>query len=145
MNTRSQEAIVLDVSVARPGDVLDVRLSAPTSGSDLPVIVFSHGYGAFGVSMHSYQPLVDHWTDHGFVVVQPNHLDARGLAPDDPRQADLWRLRIADLGDVVDRLDEILDAVPGLRDRVDADRIAVAGHSYGATTASGLVDRKSVV
>src|SRR3978361_1130581 len=71
---------------------LEVRVSAPTSGRDLPVVLFSHGFGA---SSRAYGPLVDFWAAHGFVVVQPTHLDSRtvGLAPDDPRRPTLWRDR----------------------------------------------------
>lgn len=59
------------------GDDLQVRMSAPATGSELPVIVFSHGYGW---SMNGYAPLADHWAAQGFVVVQPTHLDSRTLA-----------------------------------------------------------------
>ena len=121
------------------GDDLQVRVTAPTTGRDLPIIAFSHGYGAFGASMDTYRPLVDHWTAHGFVVVQPNHLDALGLAADDPRAPYLWRIRIDDLTRAVDQLDTVEAAVPGLAGRIDRDRLAVAGHSYGAGTASALV------
>lgn len=126
------------------GDDLLVRLSAPATGIGLPVIVFSHGYGAFGASMNTYQPLVDDWTEQGFVVVQPNHLDAQGIRPDDPRSPDLWRIRIRDLGRVIDQLNTVVAAVPGLAGRVDAHRIAVAGHSYGATTASALLGARVI-
>lgn len=66
------------------GEDLQVRVSAPATGSDLPVIVFSHG---FGWSMNGYAPLADHWAAHGFVVVQPTHLDSRtlGLSAEDTR------------------------------------------------------------
>ena len=126
------------------GDGLLVRLSAPATGIGLPVIVFSHGYGAFGASMDTYQPLVDHWTEQGFVVVQPNHLDAQGIGPDDPRSPQLWRIRIRDLGRVIDQLDTVAAAVPGLPGRIDLNRIAVAGHSYGATTASALLGARVI-
>src|SRR4051812_3584426 len=126
------------------GDGLLVRLSAPATGIGLPVIVFSHGYGAFGASMDTYQPLVDHWTEQGFVVVQPNHLDAHGIGPDDPRSPQLWRSRIRDPGRVIDQLDTVAAAVPGLPGRVDLSRIAVAGHSYGATTASALLGARVI-
>ena len=66
------------------GADLQVRVTAPTTGPDLPIIVFSHG---FGFSMDAYGPLVDFWAAHGFAVIQPTHLDSvtLGLAPDDPR------------------------------------------------------------
>lgn len=117
---------------------LRVRVSAPVTGNNLPVVVFSHG---FGQSLDAYAPLADFWAAHGFVVIQPTHLDSRtlGLTPDDPRYPDIWRIRIEDLTRVLDRLDALESAVPGLTGRVDRDRIAVAGHSWGAQTASTLL------
>lgn len=137
----AQVVSVRPVRIDAPGrgDDLQVRVSAPTAGTELPVVVFSHGYGAFGASMDTYLPLVDYWTAHGFVVVQPNHLDAQGLRPEDPRTPDLWRIRIRDLTRVVEGLETIEAGVPGLIGRLDHDRVAVAGHSFGATSASALV------
>jgi predicted dienelactone hydrolase len=120
------------------GEDLHVRVSAPATGHDLPVVVFSHGFGS---SMDGYAPLADHWAAHGFVVVQPTHLDSRtlGLAADDPRTPRIWRFRIEDLTRVLDGLDVLAASVPGLAGRVDHDRVAVAGHSWGAQTASALL------
>ncbi len=120
------------------GEDLRMRVSAPATGRDLPVVVLSHG---FGWSMDGYGPLADHWAAHGFVVVQPTHLDSRTLAlpPDDPRTPLIWRWRVADLTHVLDRLDAVEAAVPGLAGRLDRDRIAVAGHSWGGQTASMLL------
>lgn len=120
------------------GDDLQVRVSAPEHGAGLPVVVFSHGFGS---SMDAYGPLADHWAAGGFAVVQPTHLDSSslGLAPDDPRTPRIWRHRIEDLTRVIDELDRIEAAVPGLAGRLDRGRIAVAGHSWGATSASALL------
>ncbi|MFB6514909.1 alpha/beta hydrolase family protein [Streptomyces virginiae] len=120
------------------GEDLQVRVSAPATGDDLPVIVFSHG---FGWSMNGYAPLADHWAAQGFVVVQPTHLDSRslGIPHEDPRTPRIWRIRIEDLTRVLDGLDVLEAAVPGLAGRVGRGRIAVAGHSWGAQTASALL------
>ncbi|MEU2449347.1 chlorophyllase [Streptomyces sp. NPDC012765] len=120
------------------GEDLQVHVSAPATGSDLPVIVFSHG---FGWSMNGYSPLADHWAARGFVVVRPTHLDSRTLAipHEDPRTPRIWRTRIEDLTRVLDGLDVLEAAVPGLGGRVGRGRIAVAGHSWGAQTASALL------
>lgn len=58
------------------GDDLRVRVSAPVTGQALPVLVFSHGFGS---SSDGYGPLADYWAAHGFVVIQPTHLDSRTL------------------------------------------------------------------
>ncbi|WP_322871979.1 alpha/beta hydrolase family protein [Streptomyces goshikiensis] len=120
------------------GEDLQVRVSAPATGGDLPVIVFSHG---FGWSMNGYAPLADHWAAGGFVVVQPTHLDSRtlGIPHEDPRTPRIWRTRIEDLTRVLDGLDVLEAAVPGLAGRLDRGRVAVAGHSWGAQTASALL------
>ena len=120
------------------GEDLQVRVSAPATGNDLPVLVFSHG---FGWSMNGYAPLTDHWAANGFVVIQPTHLDSRslGMLHEDPRFPRIWRFRIEDITRVLDGLDVLEAAVPGLSRRVDRSRIAVAGHSWGAQTVSTLL------
>ncbi|PSM42596.1 chlorophyllase [Streptomyces dioscori] len=120
------------------GEDLRVRISAPVTGSELPVVVLSHGYGS---SLDGYGPLADFWAAHGFVVVQPTHLDSRtvGLAQDDPRTPRIWRHRVEDMKQVLDRLDLLEAAVPGLRGRLDRTRIAAAGHSFGGQTAGNLL------
>lgn len=49
------------------GHDLHVRVSAPATGAQLPVIVFAHGFGS---SLDGYAPLVHYWAAHGFVVIQ---------------------------------------------------------------------------
>lgn len=120
------------------GDDLQVRLSAPAVGTGLPIVVLAHGYGE---SMSGYDPLVDFWAGNGFVVLQPTFLDSRtlGLTPADPRYPDIWRIRVRDVTRVLDELDQILAAIPGLGERVDRERIAVAGHSWGGQTVGMLL------
>jgi hypothetical protein len=125
------------------GDDLQLRVNAPRTGRDLPIIVFSHG---FGFSMDAYGPLVDFWAAHGFVVIQPTHLDSvtLALAPDDPRTPHIWRFRIKDLVRIVDELDRIEVSAPEIRGRLARDRVAATGHSYGATTASALLGARII-
>ncbi|MEV5753672.1 chlorophyllase [Actinoallomurus sp. NPDC052308] len=134
---------VAPIRLAAPdrGQDLLVRVSAPTSGRDLPVVVFSHG---MTLTMDDYAPLAGFWASRGFVVIQPTHLDSLGLPPDDRLTPHLWRIRTDDLTGVLDQLDAVEAAVPGLAGRVDRDRIAVAGHSWGAQTASTLVGARVV-
>src|ERR1043165_2634902 len=99
---------VAPVRLAAPGRGLDleVRVSAPADGDRLPVIVFSHGFGS---SLHGYGPLTDHWAEHGFVVVQPTHLDSRTLGL--PLTPDTWRTRVDDLERILDHLDLVETAI----------------------------------
>lgn len=128
----------LVLEVPGRGEGLRVRISAPATGSELPVIVFSHGFGS---SLNGYGPLADFWAAHGFVVIQPTHLDSRtvGLPQDDPRTPRIWRFRVQDVKRILDQLDLLEAAVPGLSGRVDRSRIAAAGHSFGGQTAGNLL------
>jgi len=131
----------------RPVD-LQVRVSAPATGSNLPVIVFSHGLGYTNnlSSLNGYAPIVNLWSAAGFVVIQPTHLDSatlRDQLADFPGAPMFSRERPTDLMHIIDRLDEIERAVPLLQGRIDHDKIAVAGHSYGAWAASILLGARS--
>ncbi|MFJ4835965.1 alpha/beta hydrolase family protein [Streptomyces sp. NPDC088747] len=120
------------------GEDLRVRISAPATGSELPIILLAHGHGS---SLDGYGPLADFWASHGFVVIQPTHLDSRtvGLPQDDPRVPRIWRSRVEDMKHVLDQLDVLEAAVPGLAGRLDRTRIAAAGHSFGGQTAGSLL------
>jgi predicted dienelactone hydrolase len=124
---------VVSVKPVTVPDGPNVRISAPAQGRDLPVVVVSHGFGS---SLDGYGPLTDHWAAHGFVVVQPTHPDSRTVGAYTP---DTWRERVSQMKRVLDELAFLEAAVPGLAGRVDRDRIAVAGHSFGGQTAGNLL------
>lgn len=131
---------VAPVELTAPGRAfpLEARISAPSTGSGLPIVLFSHGNGWHH---DGYTPLTDFWASRGFVVIQPTHLDSRryGIGFDDPRFSDIWTERIADLRRILDQLGSLEATVPGLTGRADHTRIAVAGHSWGAQTAQTLL------
>ncbi|MFJ5952866.1 alpha/beta hydrolase family protein [Streptomyces noursei] len=134
--------VVLPVP-GRPVD-LQVRVSAPATGTDLPVILLSHGHGPSNnlSSLNGYAPLANFWAAHGFVVVQPTHLTSSTLThlvADAPGGPDFWRSRAEDMTHVLDRLDMIENAVPQLAGRIDHAKIALAGHSLGGFTAALLL------
>ncbi|WP_256106613.1 chlorophyllase [Streptomyces sp. ODS05-4] len=138
----SYSPVVLPVP-GRPVD-LRIRVSAPATGSGLPVILLSHGHGPSNhlSSLNGYAPLADFWASHGFVVVQPTHLTSATLAhlvADAPGAPFFWRSRAEDMSRVLDRLDDVERSVPQLAGRIDHTRIGLAGHSLGGFTASLLL------
>jgi fermentation-respiration switch protein FrsA (DUF1100 family) len=137
------------------GEDLQLRVSAPATGSQLPIIVFAHGFGS---SLDGYAPLVNFWAAHGFIVIQPTFLDSRTLSVnpkaghsealtaylDDPRKPLIWRFRVEDLKRILDQLDFIEDSVLGLKGRLDRSRIAAVGHSFGAQTTGMLLGARVI-
>ena len=137
------------------GEELKVRVSAPVTGSQLPIIVFAHGFGS---SMDGYAPLANFWASHGFVVIQPTFLDSRTLSRnpsashsealaaylEDPRAHLSWRVRVQDMKRILDQLDLIEDSVPGLQGRLDRSRIAAVGHSFGGHTTGLLLGARVI-
>jgi len=124
-----------------PGRAVDlqVRVSAPATGSELPVILLSHGHGNSNnlSSLNGYAPLASYWAAHGFAVIQPTHLDSKTLGrrdSGDPEAPLYWRSRAGDMTRILDQLDVIEAAVPRLPGRLDPSRVAVAGHSMGGIT-----------
>jgi len=116
---------------ARPGAAADL------SGGPYPVVLFSHGFAGFPEqSVH----LTTHLASWGYVVAAPDHVERSlsGLlgtakqgvtASTDPEVlAATLDLVVAQTGD---------DSSP-LSDLVDAERVAVAGHSAGAGAAYRL-------
>ncbi|MDC0766022.1 alpha/beta hydrolase family protein [Streptomyces sp. HD] len=127
----------------RPVD-LQIRITAPATGTDLPVILLSHGHGPSNnlSSLNGYAPLANSWAAHGFTVIQPTHLSSRTLShlpADTPGAPFFWRSRAEDMTHILDRLDAVESAVPQLSGRLDRTRIAVAGHSLGGHTAGLLL------
>lgn len=138
----SYSPVVLPVP-GRPVD-LELRVTAPAEGTGLPVVLLSHGHGYSNnlSSLNGYAPLANAWAAQGFAVIQPTHLSSRTLSDlvaDVPGAPLFWRSRAEDMTRILDRLDVVEQAVPGLAGRLDATKVAVAGHSLGGFTASLLL------
>ncbi len=136
---------VSPVVLPAPGRAVDLqmRVSAPTTGHDLPIILLSHGQGRSNnlSSLNGYGPLANFWAAHGFVVIQPTHLSSRtlSLGSETPGAPLFWRSRAEDMKLIIDQLELIETFVPMLNGRLDRSRIAVVGHSMGGHTAGMLL------
>ncbi|KAF4978549.1 hypothetical protein FZEAL_5082 [Fusarium zealandicum] len=138
----SYSPVVLSVADRRVD--LQVRVTAPSTGDALPIILLSHGHGISNYlsSFKGYGPIVEFWASHGFVVIQPTHLSSKSLGiemtADNIRELFL-ESRAQDMTRILDNLDTIENDVPFLKGRLDKSKIAVAGHSLGGLTASALL------
>jgi predicted dienelactone hydrolase len=113
---------------------LRVRINYPREGGPYPIVLFSHG--AWG-SKDGHTRLTELWAAHGYVTIQPDHADSRGLGVrvGDPTVFRGWQQRPRDVLLILDALPEIEAKVPEIKGKLDADRIGMSGHSYGANTA----------
>ena len=137
---------VSPVVLPAPGRVVDLqlRISAPVTGGELPIVLLSHGHGGSNhlSSLNGYAPLANYYAAHGFVVLQPTHLSSKSLAAivdaKSPEAPLFWRSRAEDMQRILDGLDQLEAAVPALRGRLDRRRIAAVGHSLGGHTVGML-------
>lgn len=140
-----QTVSVSPVTLPSParGLPLDLRITAPVTGHDLPVILLSHGHGPslYLSSRDGYGPMAQFYAAHGFVVIQPTHVNSRvaGLPSDAPGGPLFWRSRVQDMTLILDQLAVIEASVPAIAGRLDHGRIAAVGHSMGAQTVGMLL------
>ena len=122
---------------------LELRLTAPATGWGLPIVILSHGFGPSNYipSKDGYAPLAQFWAERGVAVIQPTHASSRvgGLDTDLPGGPFFWRERVAEIRAILDQLAEVERQAPAAAGRLDHDRIAVAGHSFGGFTCSLLL------
>ena len=117
---------------ARDKDLI-LRISYPAEAGSYPIILWSHAYQS---SRLEYTNLVPHWVSHGYVVIQVDHSDS--IVHEEPAGMEDWDTRPADMSFVLDSLDDIEAAVPALAGKMDATKVAAAGHLIGAGTADLL-------
>ena len=109
--------------------------------ASLPVLLFSHGNWS---TNGKYDKLIEHWVSHGYAVLAPLHLDGSGGYVSGTinliryGNLGLIQARVDDLVALLDALPEIEAMVPPLTGRLDAERIAATGHSFGAFNAQQL-------
>jgi predicted dienelactone hydrolase len=118
---------------------LRVTIEYPTRGGSHPLVIFSTGFNA---SRASYVGLTSYWASQGYVVMRVSHPEGdasqrqQALTQDWSRQTPAdWRNRARDVSFLIDSLPALAERYPELEGKIDAERIGVGGHSYGAFTA----------
>ena len=141
---KRDKTIPLRITIPKPRDANE---------GPVPLVVFCHG--ALG-SKDGGAPLATYWASHGYVVIQPTFGDSLSLMSAEEKAryrspAELvnsrrtlkhWDDRPRDVSFVLDSLDQLAAAIEPLRGRIDPNRIAVAGHSFGAHTSMLLMGMK---
>ncbi|MBN2469475.1 MAG: prolyl oligopeptidase family serine peptidase, partial [Anaerolineae bacterium] len=95
-----------------------------------PLVILSHGYS---LGRTGYAWLAEHLASHGFVVVAPQHYELV-----DETLSEFWRAAITRPQEIDAVLDYVVAqaAADGIfAGLIDAEQIAVVGHSYGGYTA----------
>jgi dienelactone hydrolase len=104
-------------------------------GGPYPLVVFTHG---FATTPSAYSSLLPRVAAAGYVVVAPTYPLLSGLPAGPTNDVD-WRELFPDAWFVTTRVLELsANGDPTLGGMVDPNRIAVAGHSDGASVAFGL-------
>ena len=67
---------------------LEMRITAPAAGNQLPIILLSHGHGPslYLPSKDGYVPRINFYAEHGFVVIQPTHANSPDCPLAEPRR-----------------------------------------------------------
>ncbi|RCW95452.1 alpha/beta hydrolase family protein [Marinomonas foliarum] len=122
---------------------LELRITLPVSGEDIPIILLSHGHGpsSYLPSKDGYAPLVNYYAEQGFAVIQPTHASSRvgGLDNTHPDAPLFLNERVLEMKTILDSLAQIERDIVSLSGRLDKERIAIVGHSAGAMTAAMLM------
>jgi predicted dienelactone hydrolase len=132
------------------GKDIECRVHFPDAGDKLPLIVFSHGFGA---DKTAFATISQHVAEHGYVIVHPSHQDGFGKSGSKQGAGGFGALRssggglagllndpvkiegrVGDVVAVMDAIEQLYLKVPALKGRIDPSRIGVGGHSYGAYT-----------
>ncbi len=144
----TQEGVVYeDWQDSKRGRDIPIKIFLPNTGTaPFPVVIFSHGLGG---SREAAGYLGDYWSKHGYLGVFVQHPGSdsavwqnsisggrQGMFQSMKAAANGKNLldRVADIKFVLDELERRNQSDPSLKAKLDLNKIALAGHSFGAGT-----------
>ncbi len=142
---RAAKSVLEDWKDEARNRVVPVKIYLPpklTTESPAPVVFFSHGLGG---SREGYSTTANYWAEHGYVVIVLQHAGSdSGLWKDQTNpitnmlaamNVENYMHRVKDVTFAIDYL-IALNHKPAhmLSGKVDVEKIAMAGHSFGSHT-----------
>jgi len=136
----------LNLTDAKRDRTIPVKIYYPDGPGPFPIVLYSHGLGG---SKDGKRYLGKYWASHGYIGIFMTHFGSDRSVTDSKlpfnSPENKARLRAAtkpqstfnrpwDVTAVIDGLDFIEQQVDALKGRMDHQRIAVTGHSYGSMT-----------
>jgi predicted dienelactone hydrolase len=115
-----------------------------------PIVLLSHGLGG---SREGFPYLGEYWAKHGYVVIAMQHVGSDTEAvrrkpgktvaelSSEAVNAENAQARVADVKFVLDELERQTKDDKKLKGRLDLDKIAIGGHSFGAHTTLSVAGR----
>jgi predicted dienelactone hydrolase len=142
------EEVELVLHDARRSRDIPVRVYLPSTRNAAPVVVFSHGLGG---ARSGSEFLGEHWAARGYLCVFLQHPGSDDSVWRDKRPLERmsamkraaslenFLLRVDDVSAALDQLQALNSAPAGaLSGRLDMERIAMSGHSFGAVTTEAV-------
>jgi len=129
---RTLETVVYYPTNGGPSNEPVSEATPAATGGPFPLIVFGHG---FEKTPQVYQPLLEYWARHGFVVAAPVFPLENKDAPGGPNESDLPN-EPQDISFVItSMIEEAQRGTGAFTHVIDTQHIGVSGHSDGGDAA----------
>ncbi len=148
---------VIDTEIKDPSRdrVIPIKVRAPDSVGKVPLVIFSHGLGG---SVEGGKAWGEHWAANGYLVVHVQHAgsDIDALRSEFRDGVDNPQRRMGNIAtpeNLIGRVDDVRFLISEIERqqkanatswmaRADLSRIAMTGHSFGASTTLALAGQR---